>query len=70
MSHRLDRDAGCSRLERPTPTPGSRSWSGFGDGIIPGPDTVMQEGDRVYVVTTDATDGARGSVLARGPEAS
>ena len=41
----------------------------LGEGMVPGADTVLQEGDRVYVVTTDAAIGRTETVFARGPEA-
>jgi len=63
IGHRLSRvesesDARIAFIER------------LGDGIVPGPDTVVQEGDRVYVVATDDTVGRIESIFARGPEAS
>src|SRR6476661_3432465 len=40
----------------------------LGDGTIPGPDTVVQEGDRVYVIASDQTIARVESAFARGPE--
>jgi trk system potassium uptake protein len=41
----------------------------LGEGMIPGADTVLQEADRVYVVTTDEALEAVEAVFNRGPEA-
>jgi trk system potassium uptake protein TrkA len=42
----------------------------LGDGTIPHADTVLQDGDQVYVVTTEAASPGVAAVFARGPEAS
>jgi trk system potassium uptake protein TrkA len=39
----------------------------LGDGLVPDADTVLQEGDRVYVVTTDSDLEHTEGVLTRGP---
>jgi trk system potassium uptake protein TrkA len=41
----------------------------LGEGVLPGPDTVLQEGDVVHVLTTDADAPAVGDALSREPEA-
>jgi len=41
----------------------------FGEGLLIGPDTVLQEGDVVHAFTTDAEAGAAVSALDREPEA-
>jgi trk system potassium uptake protein TrkA len=40
----------------------------LGEGVVPDPDTVVQEGDRVYVVTTDDAAAYTERVFEHGPE--
>jgi len=41
----------------------------LGEGLLPGPDTVWQEGDVLHAFTTDADAGSVAGALGREPEA-